>query len=83
MLLILAGYAVSGGGNRIVRVDVTADGGRTWQQADLRKQDSAAEPRHYGWTLWEAEVKVPKGAKEMEVSSWEHNLLESYPSSML
>ena len=25
------GYAWSGGGNRIVRVDVTSDGGNTWQ----------------------------------------------------
>jgi sulfite oxidase len=29
------GYAWSGGGKGIVRVDVSADGGKTWQTADL------------------------------------------------
>lgn len=31
------GYAWSGGGNGIVRVDVSVDGGSTWQDATLRK----------------------------------------------
>lgn len=29
------GYAWSGGGRGIVRVDVTADGGKTWHTAGL------------------------------------------------
>ncbi len=64
------GYAWSGGGNRIIRVDVTADGGRTWRAAEIIEQDAAREPRHYGWTLWKAEVEVPKGEKEMEVGKF-------------
>ena len=31
----VTGYAISGGGRRIVRVDVSADDGRTWDQAVL------------------------------------------------
>lgn len=45
------GYAWSGGGRKIVRVDVTADGGKTWFVADL-KQDSSPLYRCWAWTLW-------------------------------
>ncbi|KAG9749044.1 phosphoglycerate mutase-like protein, partial [Aureobasidium melanogenum] len=35
----VAGYAVSGGGRDIIRVDVSPDNGRTWQQARLIKDE--------------------------------------------
>ncbi|ERT00499.1 hypothetical protein HMPREF1624_03872 [Sporothrix schenckii ATCC 58251] len=35
------GYAYSGGGREIVRVDVSVDGGRTWDQATLLDQKQA------------------------------------------
>ena len=63
----IKGYAYSGGGNRIVRIDLTTDGGKTWFEGQIDKQDSAKEPRHYGWTFWSATVKVPKGQKDLEV----------------
>ena len=31
------GFAWSGGGSKVVRVDVSADGGKTWHTADLRE----------------------------------------------
>lgn len=31
----VAGYAWSGGGRGIIRVEITADGGKTWQSAEL------------------------------------------------
>lgn len=33
------GYAFSGGGNKVIRVDVTWDRGRTWHTADLTQMD--------------------------------------------
>lgn len=45
------GFAFSGGGRRIVRVDVSADGGKTWKQADLHN-DKAKGSRRWAWTLW-------------------------------
>ena len=48
------GFAYSGGGRAIVRVDVSADGGRTWKQADLR-QDNSKGTRRWSWTLWNIE----------------------------
>ena len=49
----VSGYAWSGGGKKILRVDLTSDKGETWNTAKLVKQDDAKHPRHWAWTLWE------------------------------
>lgn len=60
--VLVKGYAWSGGGNGIIRVDVSADAGKTWHTAELR--NAGQEPgRVWAWTLWQAEVPVPKGHK--------------------
>ncbi|XP_064618699.1 sulfite oxidase-like [Lineus longissimus] len=53
------GYAWSGGGRGIIRVDLSLDGGKTWQVASLQKDESRYN-RHWSWTLWEADLKIPK-----------------------
>jgi hypothetical protein len=35
-ILCLQGYAYSGGGRGIVRIDVSADGGKTWKTGDSK-----------------------------------------------
>lgn len=50
----IQGFAYSGGGRRIVRVDVSADGGQTWRQADLQN-DRAKGSKRWAWTLWNIE----------------------------
>lgn len=57
------GYAWSGGGQKIVRVDVTADGGETWYVANSDSQDSADPPQHWSWTLWSARIPIKPGVK--------------------
>lgn len=57
----LRGWAWSGGGRAVVRVEVTTDGGRTWIPAVITsapEDSSASRTRSWGWTLWEAEVPV-------------------------
>lgn len=49
------GFAFSGGGRAIVRVDVSADGGKTWKQADLQR-DKAKGSRRWAWTLWSIDM---------------------------
>lgn len=51
------GYAWSGGGKEIIRVDVSCDGGKNWKEASLKPK--VMQPSKYGWTLWEASVLVP------------------------
>jgi sulfite oxidase len=64
------GYAWSGGGNGVIRVDVTADGGATWATARLTRVGGEAPGRAWAWALWEATVAVPvSGAAGMEVAA--------------
>ncbi|XP_046386622.1 sulfite oxidase [Ischnura elegans] len=66
--LKVRGYAWSGGGREIIRVDITADKGKTWHVAEFTAKDSRKPPRHWGWTLWTAEVPVEaKTGGEVEI----------------
>ncbi|XP_047346838.1 sulfite oxidase, mitochondrial isoform X2 [Vespa velutina] len=71
------GYAWSGGGRKIIRVDVTCDKGNTWHTADLIKQDlNAKEGRHWSWTLWSINLPVDTKLKEVEI--WSKAVDSSY-----
>ncbi|KAF6199941.1 hypothetical protein GE061_006239 [Apolygus lucorum] len=74
--ILVTGYAWSGGGRPIVRVDVTADGGNLWVEADLVAQNDARPSRHWGWTLWEAKVPVDPSTKKVEL--WAKAVDSSY-----
>ncbi|KAF1989821.1 hypothetical protein K402DRAFT_390794 [Aulographum hederae CBS 113979] len=49
--VLLSGYAFSGGGREIVRVDISADDGRSWQQAELLPSDAKGS-RAWSWKRW-------------------------------
>lgn len=53
------GYAWSGGGRGIYRVDVSADGGKTWTTADI-EQTPQTDYTAWAWVFWEATVPLPK-----------------------
>ncbi|KAJ3018671.1 UNVERIFIED_CONTAM: hypothetical protein HDU68_011043 [Siphonaria sp. JEL0065] len=53
----IKGFAWSGGGRGIVRVDVSIDGGKTWTDAKLTRPEQQPG-RVWAWTHWEAEVPV-------------------------
>ncbi|KAB2046228.1 hypothetical protein ERO13_D01G181700v2 [Gossypium hirsutum] len=73
----LRGYAYSGGGKKVTRVEVTMDGGETWQVCTL---DHPEQPNKYGkywcWCFWSLEVEVLDllGAKEIAVRAWDQTL---------
>ncbi|NXA57098.1 SUOX oxidase, partial [Nothocercus julius] len=56
--LTVKGYAWSGGGRGVVRVDVSLDGGCTWRVARLAGEQQAPG-RAWAWTLWELQAPVP------------------------
>ncbi|CAM9239957.1 unnamed protein product [Chrysoparadoxa australica] len=58
------GYALAGGGRAVVRVDVSADGGKTWHTAELKPTGQELN-RTWAWTLWEHEVPIAEGSKEV------------------
>lgn len=59
----IEGYAYSGGGNEIQRVDISLDGGKTWDQARLLQEDMELERGHQAWCWkrWKYEGKLPDG----------------------
>jgi sulfite oxidase len=65
--VVLRGYAWSGGGRRVIRVDLTTDEGSTWSQAKLLPRPKAPYGRDYAWTLWEARVPVKPGTQSLTV----------------
>ena len=56
------GYAWSGGGRGIIRVDVSLDGGKSWSDAKLQMADQRLH-RQWAWTLFQADVPIPKNHK--------------------
>ncbi|XP_049588638.1 sulfite oxidase, mitochondrial [Syngnathus scovelli] len=67
------GYAWSGGGREVVRVDVSLDGGKTWQVARLRSGDDEKTPepsplgRAWAWKLWELTAPLPPDAHQLDI----------------
>ncbi|KAI2638417.1 Oxidoreductase, molybdopterin-binding domain-containing protein [Xylaria nigripes] len=56
----IEGYAYSGGGREIQRVDISLDGGATWDQANLvndKKQELGS--RSWCWKRWKYEGVLP------------------------
>lgn len=56
-----SGWAWAGGGRNIVRVDVTADEGKTWATAELKEGANQRFGRAWAWTFWECEVNAVVG----------------------
>ncbi|KAL8807656.1 MAG: hypothetical protein Q9200_004592 [Gallowayella weberi] len=49
--IAVEGYSYAGGGRKIIRVDVSADDGRTWHQAELLP-DKSKGAKAWAWTRW-------------------------------
>ena len=60
------GYAWSGGGRGIIRVEVSADGGKTWHQATLRGIAQKLH-RQWAWKLFEATIPLPNDTTKAEL----------------
>ncbi|EGC40108.1 hypothetical protein DICPUDRAFT_52167 [Dictyostelium purpureum] len=57
----ITGYATSGGGRKIERVDVSLDGGETWDYAELLGEDKGVCTKYWGWTLFRYTItKLPQ-----------------------
>ncbi|HEX9945892.1 MAG TPA: sulfite oxidase [Thermoanaerobaculia bacterium] len=60
------GWALAGGDREVARVDVSADGGRTWTVADFVAGDGA-----WVWRLWEASLDLSAGEREVVCRAWD------------
>lgn len=64
--LTVRGYAVASG-RGIERVDLSADGGRSWAQAALQRQPDAP----WSWTFWQTTIELPAGEHELAARAWD------------
>ena len=65
--LTIRGYAYAGDDRGIVRVDVSLDGGKSWQQAELAPQRSP-----WSWRLWSLDVDVVPGPLHVTARAWDN-----------
>ena len=64
--VVVEGYAMSDGEHEISWIDVSADGGQTWQRADF-----LGEPQLWTWQLWRTEFELGQGQHELIVRAWD------------
>jgi sulfite oxidase len=70
----IKGVAWSGGGTGIYRVDVTIDGGKTWETADLYKPVVQHRRAQYGWTQFFYKYPLSKEMKDKLAAGEKLNL---------
>ncbi|KAJ5109620.1 hypothetical protein N7532_002265 [Penicillium argentinense] len=56
--MVVEGYAFSGGGRKIVRVDVSIDNGKTWTQAKIEPHKHLGH-KTWSWSLWTHRCRRP------------------------
>ncbi|CAA6667884.1 unnamed protein product [Spirodela intermedia] len=67
--LTISGYAVSGGGRGIERVDISLNGGKTWVEAHRYQRSGVpyvsddVNGDKWAWVLFKAEVDIPDNAE--------------------
>jgi sulfite oxidase len=66
-LVTVSGYALAGDERQVARVDISADGGRTWRQATLDQQISP-----WSWRRWHATLDLPPGQADIAVRAWDN-----------
>ncbi|CAL5202923.1 unnamed protein product [Lathyrus oleraceus] len=74
MPYLLRGYAYSGGGRKVTRVEVTMDGGETWKVCRLEHPEKPNKHgKYWCWCFWSLEVEVLEffGGKEIAVRAWD------------
>ncbi|VDM55513.1 unnamed protein product [Angiostrongylus costaricensis] len=63
----VAGYAWSGGGRGIIRVEVSADDGKTWQSAELEQDPQQDLDHMWAWTFFRTSITIPDGVDKVEL----------------
>jgi sulfite oxidase len=60
------GYAFAGGERHVARVDISLDGGASWEQADLLD-----DLGRWAWRQWSATLELAPGEHEIVVRAWD------------
>ena len=72
---VVRGYAMSGGGRSIERVEISIDGGANWTAAELLEPKAKAETesneKSWAWQLWQCEIDLKTGMREIIVRAFD------------
>jgi sulfite oxidase len=71
----LEGFAIPTGGKVIERVELSADGGKSWWQARLSQNENP-----WAWCLWEAQIKLHPGTHQIIVRAIDSARPEAEPA---
>jgi sulfite oxidase len=63
--LLVQGYAIAGGGRTVGRVDLSADGGKSWRKCEVDVRGP------WAWALWKAEIELPPGPATLVARAWD------------
>lgn len=77
--LTIQGYACAGGDRHIARVDVSTDGGQTWQAAQIHSPEE-----RWAWQLWKIDVSLAAGLHQLVVRAVDSaaNMMPEDPRSI-
>jgi sulfite oxidase len=65
-LIIVEGYAMAIEGRPIQRVELSTDGGKSWSEARILKNDNP-----WAWCFWETYLKLHGGSHRILVRAWD------------
>ena len=65
--LNINGFAWSGGGRGIIRVDISIDDGETWQMATLKEGSNQTRGMAWAWTFWNLVIDIPSNLKNTSI----------------
>lgn len=68
------GYAYTGGGRKIIRVELSLDDGNSWRQAKIHRfEKPSLYGKHWCWVFWDLSVQVFDflNCKELLVRAWD------------
>ncbi|CAB3410273.1 unnamed protein product [Caenorhabditis bovis] len=63
----VSGYAWSGGGRGIIRIEISVDGGQSWKSVEMEQEKNQDLEHMYAWTLFHTEVEIPKDVEKFEI----------------
>ena len=82
----IKGYAWSGGGRGIIRVDVSIDSGKNWHTAQLKEGSEQNPSKAWAWTFWEVSIPAPEGKEKVDIvckaTDYAHNCQPETPASI-
>lgn len=64
--VLAQGYAITGGGRKIARIDVSSDGGNSWTTAQITQGD-----QDWAWTFWETRLRLETGDAEITARAFD------------